>query len=124
MLPETTQSSDILLTTLNSKYIHASFSLRYLYANLGEWQGDAKIVEFTIHDRATRQRVAAQINLGAIQPQGGEFGLRLLLQTGNELVTGYRVTDQCQDRSQGRADRYFASNFHSSTLVPVLTNNR
>lgn len=53
MLPETTQNTDILLTTLNSKYIHSSFSLRYLYANLGEWQSHAAVVEFTIHDRAT-----------------------------------------------------------------------
>jgi len=26
---------DILLTTLNAKYIHAAFGLRYLLANLG-----------------------------------------------------------------------------------------
>lgn len=53
MLPEPAQSTDILLTTLNSKYIHSSFSLRYLYANLGEWQNHAAVLEFTIHDRAT-----------------------------------------------------------------------
>jgi hypothetical protein len=27
---------DILLTTLNARYAHASFGLRYLLANLGE----------------------------------------------------------------------------------------
>lgn len=53
MSPETEKQTDILLTTLNSKYIHSSFSLRYLYANLGEWQAQASIMEFTIHDRAT-----------------------------------------------------------------------
>lgn len=42
---------DIVLSTLNSRYIHASFSLRYLLANLGEWQDQAAIAEFTIHDR-------------------------------------------------------------------------
>ncbi|MCB1582526.1 MAG: DUF4080 domain-containing protein [Xanthomonadales bacterium] len=42
----------IVLTTLNSRYIHSSFSLRYLYANLGELQDQAEITEFTIHDRA------------------------------------------------------------------------
>nr|WP_255589810.1 DUF4080 domain-containing protein [Marinicella sp. NBU2979] len=36
---------------MNSRYIHASFSLRYLLANLGEWQAQAGIAEFTIHDR-------------------------------------------------------------------------
>jgi hypothetical protein len=30
--------ADIVLTTLNAKYIHAAFGLRYLLANLGELQ--------------------------------------------------------------------------------------
>lgn len=42
----------IVLTTLNSRYIHSSFSLRYLYANMGEIKQQATIKEFTIHDRA------------------------------------------------------------------------
>jgi radical SAM superfamily enzyme YgiQ (UPF0313 family) len=41
----------ILLTTLNSKYIHSAFALRYLYANLGELKSQALIREFTIHER-------------------------------------------------------------------------
>lgn len=45
------QSHPIVLSTLNSRYIHSSFSLRYLYANLGELQSQAVIREFTIHDR-------------------------------------------------------------------------
>lgn len=43
--------SEIVLTTLNSKYIHCAFGLRYLYANLGDLQDRAKIHEFTIHER-------------------------------------------------------------------------
>lgn len=43
--------TDIILTTLNSKYIHSAFGLRYLYANLGELQVRALIDEFTIHER-------------------------------------------------------------------------
>lgn len=43
--------SQILLTTLNSKYIHSAFGLRYLLANLGELQHKANIEEFTIHQR-------------------------------------------------------------------------
>jgi radical SAM superfamily enzyme YgiQ (UPF0313 family) len=43
--------ADIVLTTLNAKYIHAAFGLRYLLANLGPLQGDAAIVEFDIHHR-------------------------------------------------------------------------
>lgn len=45
-------NQSIILTTLNSRYIHSSFSLRYLYANLGGLQSQAFIQEFTIHDRA------------------------------------------------------------------------
>ncbi len=43
--------SQIVLTTLNSKYIHSAFGLRYLYANLGPLQNQATIKEFTIHER-------------------------------------------------------------------------
>jgi radical SAM superfamily enzyme YgiQ (UPF0313 family) len=39
---------DIILTTLNARYSHASLGLRYLYANLGEQQACAAIREFTI----------------------------------------------------------------------------
>ncbi len=42
---------DIVLTTLNARYIHTAFGLRYLYANLGELQPRAEIIEFTIHQR-------------------------------------------------------------------------
>jgi len=42
---------DILLTTLNAKYIHAAFGLRYLLANLGELKTRAGIAEFDINQR-------------------------------------------------------------------------
>jgi radical SAM superfamily enzyme YgiQ (UPF0313 family) len=42
---------DILLTTLNAKYIHAAFGLRYLLANLGDLKSRAGIVEFDINQR-------------------------------------------------------------------------
>ena len=41
----------IVLSTLNAKYIHAAFGLRYLLANLGPAQPEAKIMEFDIHQR-------------------------------------------------------------------------
>jgi len=40
--------ADIILTTLNSTYQHCSFGLRYLYANLGDYQNKTQILEFTI----------------------------------------------------------------------------
>jgi len=42
---------DIVLTTLNAKYIHAAFGLRYLLANLGNLQPRARLVEFDINQR-------------------------------------------------------------------------
>lgn len=43
--------ADIVLTTLNAKYIHAAFGLRYLLANLGPLQSRACLVEFDINQR-------------------------------------------------------------------------
>jgi radical SAM superfamily enzyme YgiQ (UPF0313 family) len=42
---------DIILTTLNARFAHAAFGLRYLLANLGELRGRAEIVEFDINQR-------------------------------------------------------------------------
>src|SRR6185437_4344106 len=42
---------DIVLTTLNAKYIHAAFGLRYLMANLGALQSRACLAEFDINQR-------------------------------------------------------------------------
>jgi radical SAM superfamily enzyme YgiQ (UPF0313 family) len=42
---------DIVLTTLNAKYIHAAFGLRYLMANLGDLQSRAAIAEYDINQR-------------------------------------------------------------------------
>jgi radical SAM superfamily enzyme YgiQ (UPF0313 family) len=43
--------ADIVLTTLNAKYIHAAFGLRYLLANLGELKPRAGLAEFDINQR-------------------------------------------------------------------------
>lgn len=36
----------IVLTTINARYYHSSFALRYLLANLNEFEKDAKLMEF------------------------------------------------------------------------------
>ncbi|HYD79035.1 MAG TPA: DUF4080 domain-containing protein [Paucimonas sp.] len=41
----------ILLSTLNARYAHASLGLRYLLANMGELQGETRLVEFVIGSR-------------------------------------------------------------------------
>ncbi len=45
--------TEILLATLNAKYIHAAFGLRYLLANLGELKPRATIAEFDINQKTT-----------------------------------------------------------------------
>ena len=42
---------DIVLATLNAKFIHAAFGLRYVFANLGELRPRAVMVEFDINQR-------------------------------------------------------------------------
>jgi hypothetical protein len=44
-------NTEIILTTLNARYMHCAFALRYLYANLGELQARTQIREFTIQQR-------------------------------------------------------------------------
>ena len=41
----------IVLSTLNARYLHAAFGLRYLLANLGELRPRARIAEFDINQR-------------------------------------------------------------------------
>ena len=44
------ETTTIILSTLNARYMHTAFGLRYIYANLGELQQQAKIIEFTIQE--------------------------------------------------------------------------
>ena len=63
--------ADIVLTTLNAKYIHAAFGLRYLLANLGPLQSRARLVEFDIHQRP----VDIAETLLALEPKIIGFGV-------------------------------------------------
>ena len=49
---EKSKQSDVILATLNARYIHSAFGLRYLKANLGEFQERCTIHEFTLDSRA------------------------------------------------------------------------
>ena len=53
--------SDIVLATLNAKYIHAAFGLRYLWANLGDLRERARLLEFDIHQRPLEVSSACSI---------------------------------------------------------------
>jgi radical SAM superfamily enzyme YgiQ (UPF0313 family) len=50
-IPDNHSMAEILLCTLNARYAHAAFGLRYLLANLGEMQTRAALVEFDISQR-------------------------------------------------------------------------
>jgi radical SAM superfamily enzyme YgiQ (UPF0313 family) len=43
--------ADVVLATLNARYIHSAFGLRYLKANLGEFESRCDIQEFTLESR-------------------------------------------------------------------------
>jgi Protein of unknown function (DUF4080)/Radical SAM superfamily/B12 binding domain len=45
-------ATDILLTTINARYVHAALGLRYLAANMGELAPRTRIVEFVLGQRA------------------------------------------------------------------------
>lgn len=62
---------EILLSTLNARYTHASLGLRYLFANLGVLQAQTELVEFTISIRPLD--IAEQIL--AKQPKIVGFGV-------------------------------------------------
>jgi hypothetical protein len=46
-----THPSEIVLATINAKWIHTAFGLRCLHANLGELGSRAEILEFTLESR-------------------------------------------------------------------------
>jgi len=62
---------DIVLATLNAKYIHSSFGLRYLLANLGPLRERACIAEFVIN-QAPLEIVEAVL---ALEPKVVGFGV-------------------------------------------------
>jgi len=66
-----TESKPIVLSTLNARYIHSAFGLRYLKANLQEMESQCVIEEFTLEARP--EDVVEQ--LLAYQPKIVGFGV-------------------------------------------------
>ena len=62
---------DILLATLNAKYIHSAFGLRYLMANLGDLRPRAAIAEYDINQRP----IEIAESILAAQPRIVGFGV-------------------------------------------------
>ncbi len=46
-----TTASNIVLTTLNARYMHTAFGLRYLLSNMGDLQNQTQLLEFTIQEQ-------------------------------------------------------------------------
>jgi radical SAM superfamily enzyme YgiQ (UPF0313 family) len=44
-------TADIVLATLNAKFAHCAFGLRYLFANMGELMSQTSLIEFDINQR-------------------------------------------------------------------------
>lgn len=64
-------TADIVLATLNARYIHSAFGLRYLKANLGQYEEQCEIQEFTLESRP--EDIVEQIL--ARQPKVVGFGI-------------------------------------------------
>ncbi len=69
--PSHCTTTNIVLCTLNAKYIHASLGLRYLLANMGNLQPKTALCEFTINRKT--EELAAE--LLAIDPKIIAFGV-------------------------------------------------
>ena len=67
-------TSDIILCTLNAKYIHASLGLRYLLANMGDLQPKTTLCEFTIN-RKTEELAAELLAVNLDGPKIIGFGV-------------------------------------------------
>lgn len=81
---------DIVLTTLNARYSHASFGLRYLMANLGDLQSRATMMEFDL--RVPVVRMVEQIL--AASPRVVGIGVYIWnAHPSTELVRALRARD-------------------------------
>src|ERR1700747_172641 len=101
--------AEILLSTLNARYAHSAFGLRYLFANLGELHARAEIAEFDIAQRpidvaeAILARAPRILGLGAyiwnVEPLTELVGLLKRLSPSMTIVLGgpevsYEQNDQ------------------------------
>jgi radical SAM superfamily enzyme YgiQ (UPF0313 family) len=66
--------SEIVLCTLNAKYIHASLGLRYLLANMGDLKPQTTLCEFTIN-RKTEELAAELLAINLNGPKIIGFGV-------------------------------------------------
>ena len=78
----------IVISTLNARYIHTAFGLRYLYANLGELQPCTELLEFGIQQRPVD--IAEQL----LQRQPGIIGLGVYIWNVAEITATVEILKQ------------------------------
>ena len=120
--------SPILLTTLNARYCHSSFGLRYLFANLKELRAQTHLMEFTISQNPINiaesilahqpRMVAFGVYIWNSQPTYEVISLLKRIQTELLIVLGGpEVSHEAQEQAicqradyilQGEADLLFA----------------
>ena len=100
----------IVLATQNAKWIHASFGLRYLRANLAELRDDSAILEFEISQRPAdvAEAVVDDEAFGALAYRLNEAGggeAAGITQAWNELIDSLSDNDLdwLADRSENPA---------------------
>ena len=105
---------DIVLSTLNAKYIHASFGLRYLMSNLGELRERACLAEFTINQAPLEITEAVLAHQFGAVLREGDFaavegrllhrGQALLFQQGDVEAAAAQGTGEAQAGRPGAHD--------------------
>jgi hypothetical protein len=78
----------IILTTLNARYSHTAFGLRYLLANMGDLQADTCLLEFTIHQKPVE--IVEQL----LQQQPAIIGLGVYIWNVTELAAVVAILKQ------------------------------
>jgi radical SAM superfamily enzyme YgiQ (UPF0313 family) len=79
---------NIIISTLNARYIHTAFGLRYLYANMGELQSDTELLEFGINQRPVD--IAEQL----LQTQPRIIGLGVYIWNVSEITALVAIMKQ------------------------------
>ncbi|MBF0255036.1 MAG: DUF4080 domain-containing protein [Gammaproteobacteria bacterium] len=81
-------AASIVLATLNARYIHSSFGLRYLRANLGEMRPRSEIMEFTL------ERPTAEIAEQLLSRQPQIIGLGVYIWNAEPMAKLVRLLKQ------------------------------
>lgn len=122
----------IIFTTLNARYSHASLGLRYLMANLGRWQAQTTLIEYTIKSDLFKMRD----ELLASSPSVIGFGVYIwnihetlaLMQAIRAaapevvlIVGGPEVSYETEEQAICRAADYVVTGWGEITLPALLT---